>query len=269
MICERCNTDKYLVIDNTGGCHVCTECGLVANCILISEEATFDKSTESMSHDVAAQPIESLFQLPTMKNKRTHDVAFFSTQDPHKLKLVKFNALFNRIFDGTCLNEVIGIEAKFMYLEFEKVRNLKGQKIELCVCAFIFLAAKKMNYAMNIKIFDKEFETDIMKCVKFIEENTNKVINKIDDPSTSRVFQDKDIEAFVRKYSRVADITRKMTQEVVNMIYKAEFIMRSKEIIAIALLVYYTKNNRLIKVLSKEYCVSELAVKSALREISQ
>ena len=268
MTCEQCKTDRFIKMDYSGGCYVCTECGLIANDHLISDEAYFDNSTESMSHTVRSQPIDDLFGLPTMKPKFTDNVTFFCTQDQHQLKLMKFNTIFTRVFQESCLNEVIGIEAKYMYLEFEKVHNFKGRKMELCVCAFIFIAAKKKNYAMNVKIFGKELETDIMKCVKFIEENTNNVVKKIEDPDTSRVFQDKDIEAFVRKYSRVADITRKMTQEVVNMIYKAEFIMRSKEIVAIALLVHYTKNNRLIKVLSREYCVSELAVKSALREIS-
>jgi len=263
MICERCNTDRFLLDDYSNGYSVCTGCGLVASEYLYSEEAFFDKSIERMSHSMTNE-LESQFQLSTSKMKNQSNISFFSTQDPHTLKLMNFNKKFKHIFEACQLHESIAVESKHMYLDFEKNHSLKGRNMELMICAFIFMVCQKNNYAMNIKLFGEEYITDIMKCVKFIEESNN-IVQVIEEPT--EVFHDNQIESFIRKYSKIVDINRKMTQDIIKLIPKAEFIMRKKEIIAIALIVFYKNNKSIIKILSKECCVSELAIKSALREI--
>ena len=263
MICERCNTGRYLLDDYTNGCSVCTECGMVANEHLCSEEAFFDKATERMSHSMSNE-LESKFQLPTAKLKNQSNVSFFSSQDSHTLKLMNFNKKFKCIFEACQLHDSIETEAKYMYLDFETKHSMKRRNMDIMICAFIFIACQKKNYAMNIKLFGEEHSTDIMKCVKFIEE-ISQTIKIVEEPST--VFHDDQIEAFIRKYSKIVGINRRMTQDIIKLIPKAEFIMRKKEIIAIALIAYYKKNNFVVKTLSKECCISELAIKSALREL--
>lgn len=264
MYCQNCNTERFVLDDYTNGCSVCTNCGLIANEYLLLDEAIFDKSTDCMSHSSVNQ-LETQFQLPTAKMKHQSNVSFFSSQDPHTLKLMNFNKKFKQIFDACQLHESIETEAKLLYLEFEKKESMKGRNIDFMICAFIFIVCQKKNYAMNIKLFGEEFTTDIMNCVKFIEES-RKIINVIEAPTD--VFHDPQVEAFIRKYSRIVGINRKMTQDIVRLIPKAEFIMRKKEIIAIALIAYYKKNKTMVKTLSKEFCVSELAIKSALRELA-
>jgi len=263
MSCQRCNTNIYLLDDFTNGCSVCSNCGNVVNNSLCLDEATYDKSTECMSHSMTNH-LESQFQLPTAKMKHQSNVSFFSSQDPHTLKLMNFNKKFKQIFNACQLHESIETEAKLLYLDFEKKESMKGRNMDFMVCAFIYIVCQKKNYAMNIKLFGEEFITDIMSCVKFIEESSN-IVHVIEAPSD--VFHDAQIEAFIRKYSIIIGINRRMIQEIVKLIPKAEFIMRKKEIIAIALIAYYKKNKPIIKTLSKEFCVSELAIKSALREI--
>lgn len=263
MSCQRCKTDRFLLDDYTNGCSVCTNCGLISNEYLLIEDAVFDKSTDCMSHSMTNE-LDTQFQLPMAKIKHQSNVSFFSSQDPHTLKLMNFNKKFKQIFDACQLHESIETEAKLLYLEFEKKHSMKGRSLDFMICAFIFISCQKKNYAMNMKLFGEEYTTDIMNCVKFIEENT-KAVNVIEAPSD--IFHDAHIEAFIRKYSRIVGINRRMTQEIVKLIPKAEFIMRKKEIIAIALIAYYKKNKTVVKTLSKEFCVSELAIKAAIREL--
>lgn len=263
MSCSRCNTSTYLLDDFTNGCIVCTNCGNVVNNVLCIDEAFYDKAADCMSHSLTNE-LDSKFQLSTAKLKSQSNVSFFSHQDAHTLKLVHFKKRFDCIFQATQLHESISTEARLMYLDFESKYSLKGRNLDIVICAFIFMACQKKQYAMNIKIFGEEFITDIMKCVKFIEESTN-VIKIVEAPST--VFHDDQIEAFIRKYAKFVNINRKFTQEIVKLIPKAEFIMRKKEIIAVALIAYYKKDKTIVKALSKECCISELAIKTALREI--
>ena len=266
MMCEKCNTDKYILDDVSNGCCVCTECGLVATSHLCSEEAFFDKSTERMSHSVS-NGLDSHFQLDTLKMNNVNNITFFSTQDQHKLKMMNFNQKFERVFQATQLHESVGSDAKYLYIDFEKKHSFKGRNIEFVICAFIFIAAKMKNHAINVSLFGREYETDIMKCVKFIEEKRKDVI-VIKKPIECQKFHDKDIESFIRKYCKLVDINKKMTQDIIKTIHKAEFIMRKKEIIAIALIVSYKKKCKYVmKKLAKESCVSELAIKSSLREL--
>ena len=263
MHCKKCQTEHFLLDDYENGCTVCTNCGLIASECLLVEEAVFDKSTEHMSHSMTNH-LESQFQLPTAKMAHQSNVSFFSTQDPHTLKLIHFNKRFRQIFDACQLHESIETESKFLYLDFEKKNSMKGRNMEIMICAFIYIVCQKQNYAMNIKLFGDDYTTEIMKCVRFIEERTQ-VIKIVEEPP--KVFHDNQIEAFIRKYSRIVGINRKMTQDIVKMIPKAEFIMRKKEIIAIALIAYYKKNKSFVKTLSKEFCISELAIKAALRDL--
>jgi transcription initiation factor TFIIIB Brf1 subunit/transcription initiation factor TFIIB len=264
MSCKHCLTDIYIIDDYSNGCVLCTNCGLVDSSFLCLDEAVFDKSTEHMSHSITSE-LDAQFQLSTAKMKTQSNVSFFSCQDPHTLKLMNFNRRFERIFQATQLHESVSTDAKLMYLDFEKKQSLKGRNLDFMICAFIFIVCQKKDYAMNIKLFGEEFTTDIMKCVKFIEEK-NKVVNIVKEKE--KVFHDNAIESFIRKYSKIVNINRKMTQEIVKLIPKAEFVMRKKEIIAIALIIYFQKNNKLIKLLAKECCISDLAIKSALRDLN-
>jgi transcription initiation factor TFIIIB Brf1 subunit/transcription initiation factor TFIIB len=263
VLCDHCKTDEYLVQDIGGGCEVCTECGLVAIDYIISDEAVFDKAINTMSNSMTTE-LDTMFSLPTAKIHDTSNITFFVTQDQHKLKLMKFNSKFNELFEQLQLHESIRIDAKYMYLEFEKNHSFKGQNIEIVICAFIYMSAKKNNYAVNVKmLFDSDFETDIMNTVNVIEEKLN-IVKKI----VIEDFHDKDIESFICKFSKLINLSRKMTRDVIKMIPQAEFIMRKKEIIAVALIIKYKNNNKLIKVFSKEFCISDLAIKSALRELN-
>ena len=177
---------------------------------------------------------------------------------------MNFKKRFEIIFQATQLHDSIGTDSKLLYLDFEKKYSFKGHNLDFIICAFIFIACKNKNYAMNIKLFGEEKITSIMNCVKFIEESMN-IIHVIEAPP--EIFHDAQIEAFIRKYSKIVDINRKITQDIIKLIPKAEFIMRKKEIVALALIAYYKKNKTIVKILAKECCVSELAIKSALREL--
>ena len=117
---------------------------------------------------------------------------------------------------------------------------------------------------MNIKLFGEEYITDIMKCVKFIEESNNCVELIVEQKNA---FHDNQIEAFIRKFSKILNFNRKMTQDIIKLIPKAEFIMRKKDVVAVALILFYKNEKVILKVLSKECCISELAIKSAIREL--
>ena len=149
MICENCQTSIYIIDDYGGGCTLCTNCGLVASSFLCLDESVYDKASEKMSHSLTNE-LDTQFQLQTSKFKTQSNVSFFASQDPHTLKLMIFNKKFEQIFQATQLHDLIGTESKLLYLEFEKKYSFKGRNIDFVICAFIFIAAKKNNYAINM-----------------------------------------------------------------------------------------------------------------------
>jgi len=226
--------------DHGQGCYVCTECGLVASGLFIADEAFFDKSIESMSHT-------EVFENNT--------------------KLLKFKNSFDLIFDKLGLHDCIKNYAQDLYVMFEKDHTFKGRNINLIICAFIYIAGKANNYAINAHIFGKEYEKDVMQNVKFIE-NTLKIKTEVKEPE--KTFTDKDIEAFICKYiTLIPEANKKMKFDIIKLIPLTEFVMRKKEVTAIALIIYYKKDKRLLKTLSQGSGISELAIKSALRDIDE
>lgn len=257
MNCERCLTHKYLREDELNGYTVCTNCGLVLNEHMISDEATWDKSNECMSHSFCDE-----FSLPTQKVKGKSYLSFFTTQDPHTLKLMAFNKKFNRMFEYLEINESLREEARNKYLECERKMTFKGRNMEYVIGAFIYIAAKKTNFPIDVKTLGDEIE--VMKCVKFIEQGGDQV--NIEKPK--EVYEDKDIVAYIRKYGGCVGLNRKVVQDIIKLIPKAQYLMRKKEVIAASLIIYHLNDKCLLSKLVKTSGISPNAIKSTLQELS-
>jgi transcription initiation factor TFIIIB Brf1 subunit/transcription initiation factor TFIIB len=258
MLCDKCKTDIYIIEDYSNGCNVCTECGLIASECIVSDQAFFDKSIDRMSHSVSKPS----------KFTGIRNSLHYETQDKHEMKLIIFNKKFHIIFDSLNLHESVGTNAKFMYNEIEKNNNLKGKNEEIVICALIYMSAINNKYAIDIPtLFVEEAEEEIRKMVKFIEEKIG-IKEIFEEPVEELRFFDEELRTYICKFCKFANISNEMTYDIIKMIPKTEYIMRKKKIVAIALIVY-TKNNDkiLLKKLSKEYHVSDLAVKSAIRDI--
>ena len=177
---------------------------------------------------------------------------------------MRFNKRVEEIFAAIKLDETVADEVKLMYLEFEKENSLKGHNLSFIIAAFIVIVCKKRNYAMSINIFGNENSKYILKSVNFVEEKMG-YGEKIEEPSA--VFHDKQIESFIRKYGKSIKLNMKTIQDIIQLIPKAKFIYRTKECIAIALICFYKKDKLITKTLAKDFCISELSIKSALREL--
>ena len=148
------------------------------------------------------------------------------------------------------------------------MHSMKGRNLDFIICALIYISGTKHNNALDIKIFGKEYEKDIRGYIKFIEELMNdKTIIK--DPE-KEVYKDVLLDSYVTKYSKsVYGLNRRLIADIRKLIPMTQFIMRKKEIVAVALIVYYKNDTSLIKKLSKEYCLSDISIRSAIRELKE
>ena len=176
---------------------------------------------------------------------------------------MKFSGRFNSIFNRFQLHESLKTKSLAMYLDFEKLHNFKGRNLDHIVPAFIYIASKDINYSLDIHIFGKHLQHDIMKSVTFIQD-TLLLHKPIQLPNY--IFTDSDIESFILSFSKLIHIDRKISWQIIKSVHLVQFIMRKKEILAIALIVHFFNNLDLIKPLSTATGFNINAIKAALRD---
>ena len=262
MDCSHCNTSSYVRDDPANGCCVCTNCGLIVVATYFNEGPTYDKATESFSNSV----VDDMFSLNCAKFKRQSNVSFFSQQDSRQLKRMKFSSRFNSLFRSLQLHDSLKTKSLDMYLNFEKNHTFKGRNLDHIIPAFIYIVAKDINYSLDIHIFGKHLQHDIMKSVNFILDTLH-ILQPIIHPSSS--FTDNDIESYILSFSKLVGINRKISWQIIKTIHLVEFIMRKKEILAIALIIHFFNDFNLLKPLSKATGFNSAAIKSAILDISQ
>ena len=260
MNCENCETERYIYEDQENGCLVCTNCGLVANGVLISDEAVWDKSTESMTNSYCDK-----FSLPMQKMKGMSYTSYFINQDQHTLKLMNFNKKLNEIFNRFKINESLRTDVQNLYVDCESKVSFKGRNMEVIICSFVYIVAKRRNYPIDVRVFGNESE--VMKSVKFIKEDIYKENELIEE--VGEVYYDADIEAYNRKYANCLQIERKVIQSILKLIPKAQYLMRKKEIIAASLIVVYYNDNKMISKIANEMKLAAGAIKSTIEELNE
>ena len=260
MNCEQCQTGLYIFDDEENGCSVCRSCGLIVNGILMCEESTWDKSMNCMTHSHCDK-----FSLPMQKMKGMSYTSFFINKDQHTLKLMNFNKKLNNIVNCFSINDALREDVQNMYVECESKLNFKGRNMDVIICSFIYIVAKRRNYPIDVRIFGNDSE--IMKNVKFIKENmyTDAEIVKPD----SEVYYDADIEAYVRRYAGLLEIERRVIQSILKLINKAKYLMRKKEIIAASLIVIYFDDITIVSKIAKIAKLAPGAIKSTIEEMNE
>lgn len=258
MNCEKCQTDRYIYDDEVNGCTVCTNCGLIANGLLICEESTWDKSMDCMTHSLCDK-----FSLPMQKMKGVSYRSFFINQDPYTLKLMNFNKKLNIIFNSLNINESIREDVKNMYIECESKISFKGRNMDVIICSFIYIVAKKKNFPIDVKIFGNDSE--VMRNVKFLKENMNESVEVV--KPNEELYYDADIEAYIRRYANILQIERTVIQSILKHIHKAQYLMRKKEIIAASIIVLYYDDPKMILRIAKIAQLAPGAIKSTIEEL--
>lgn len=260
MSCERCLVSTYIVADPQNGGYVCTECGLVASGQYMEDYVCFDHSTGRASHEYI-----SPFQLNAQKDSRISNSMFYSMQDPHQMKLVNFNTRFTAIADEIFSDfpDALLDHAKSLYLLIEDHTSMKGRNLDLIICSLIYISAKSHNRAMNLNMLGRGNEKDLLKCVRFLEEALN-----VKHCVSNSEYSDREIESYIMQYCETFhDMPRRTRCDIIKLIPKTEFIMRKKNSIAAALIIYHMKDNSLIKTLSTRFCLSDTTIRSVLREL--
>ena len=260
--CTQCNTSLFIIDDRENGCYVCTNCGMVPVTTYFDENPSFDQSIQAYSHSV----VNDQFSLNCAKLKRQSNISFFSQQDSQQLKRMKFSSRFNSIFNNLQLHDSLKTSSLAMYLDFEKQHTFKGRNLDHIIPAFIYIAAKNINYSIDVFIFGQHLQHDIMKSVTFISDTLH-LHQSVQKPSILP-FSDKDIEAFILSYSKLVNINRKISWKIIKNIHLVEFIMRKKEVLAIALIVHFMNNKLLIKQLSSLTGFSINSIHLALQNIN-
>jgi len=260
MYCSHCKTSQFVRDDPTNGCYVCTSCGLVVVSTYFDESPTFDKANDSFSNSVVSDP----FSLNCTKLKRQSNISFFSQQDPNQLKRMKFSGRFNSIFNSFQLHDSLKTKSLAMYLDFEKYHNFKGRNLNHIVPAFIYIASKDIHYSLDVLIFGQHLQHDIMKSVTFIQDTL--LLHKPVQPPND-IFTDSDIESFILSYSKFINVNRSISWQIIKSIHLVQFIMRKKEILAIALIVHFFNDTNLIKPLSSATGFNINAIKAALQDL--
>lgn len=260
MSCSHCQTSQFVRDDSENGCCVCTNCGLVCISTYFDERPSFDKASDTFNFPVTSDP----FSLNCVKLKSQSNIAFFSQQDSQQLKRMKFNSRFNSIFTNLQLHDSLKSKSLALYLDFEKQHNFKGRNLDHVIPAFIYIAAKHLNYSLDVHIFGKHLQHDIMKSVNFISDSLH-IHPHIVKPSSS--FIDHDIESYIISFSSLINIDRTISWQIVKSIHLVQFIMRKKEVLAIALIVHFLNDLTLIKSLSTLTGFNTNAIKAALVDI--
>ena len=253
MICQQCNVVDYMVEDTINGSYVCTNCGEMLKEQMMSDEAMYDKATDDWSHSTcnSLKPMGGMYGYMSQDNNAQQE-------DNFRRILSQIVDYHHHQFPQSFEHDII-----IYYKEFKKKYSMQGRSLENMIYAFIVITHQKYNVPLQIII-----TPDITKCLKFIEQNFTFPKESIINPVLEG-FYDADIEANIRKYKRTAELTKNNIKEINALIQSTEFIMRSKEIIALGLIVVYKKSNdrHWMKLLAKEACVSELAIKSAVKDI--
>lgn len=264
MICERCNVATFIVDDPSNGCHVCTECGLVVSGIYTEDEAWFDKNTEHMSHEYT-----NPFQLAMQKSHNVSYKMFFCMQDTHQMKLVNFHKRFQEVSHSfQDLPESIFEDAKTLYLSIEGKTNMKGRNLDLIICALIFVSAKKNRMAINTCIFGREYEYEIIKNIQFVEDALH-IKHDISNPEET-TYYDKEIESYIVQYcTHFPEIKRRTRCDILKLIPKTECIMRKKNAIAAALIVYHLGDTSIIKALAQKFTLSDATIRAVLNDLKK
>ena len=256
MLCKQCNMVDYMIEDTTNGCYVCTNCGEVLNETLISDEAMYDKSTDDWSHSYCKDM------------KTMHGAYNYATKDPQMVQFENFMKTYEEIQDYH-QRQIPEFLERYVIIQYEKFKekfSMQGRCLIDMIYAFIVITSRNHSIVMPFII-----TPEISKCVKAIEQNVEQPQEVILNPAANE-FYDRDIEMIIQKYHHLAELKKNNLSDIFKLISKTEFIMRSKDIVALGIIVVYkkSKNERhWIKILAKEACVSELAIKASVRDIKK
>jgi transcription initiation factor TFIIIB Brf1 subunit/transcription initiation factor TFIIB len=176
---------------------------------------------------------------------------------------MNFNKKLNRIFNSLNINESIREDVKNMYIECESKISFKGRNMDVIICSFIYIVAKKKNFPIDVKIFGNDSE--VMRNVKFLKENMNESVEVV--KPNEELYYDADIEAYIRRYANILQIERIVIQSILKHIHKAQYLMRKKEIIAASIIVLYYDDPKMILRIAKIAQLAPGAIKSTIEEL--
>jgi transcription initiation factor TFIIIB Brf1 subunit/transcription initiation factor TFIIB len=262
-MCKQCKTDQYTIEDTANGNYVCTACGLVDSGTVFVSTPAFDGEMNTWSN----YETHNVFSLNTQKPNQVKNVTFYTTQNQRDLKLLKFNKRFNECFHSLQLPEPVGECAKDLYLIYERKHSCKGRSMDCMVYAFIQLAAEKKSYGLNLEKYLGSCQArKVNRYAKMIQGFTQ---TQTQTPCQVEArFKDEEIESFVCQYATKIGMSRQEKYQVIKHITKAEFILRKKETIAIALLVKFKDGDKsILKILSAHTGIKEQSIELVMKEL--
>lgn len=238
MNCENCKTDIFIIHDTVNGTYVCRECGLVVSEFSIVDEATFDKATNNWTHELPEFILSGCYGIGEYFHKKLQE-----------------------LLPPLQLPDCIEHDVMLFHDEFLKKYSMQGRSTENMIYAYIVIASKNRKSIINFVV-----NADIMECIKFLNSTgilpqspeENPMIDENTDPQ---------MEGHIKRFTYALNMKKEDISAIIKMIPMTKLVMRKKEIIAIGLIVIYTKKNKLVKELSKKYGLTESSIKAAMKDI--
>jgi len=289
VICNNCNTEDYLAIDNANGVVVCTQCGAVMTEI-------FDNNPEWKSYDGnnasarcngannAFLPRSSLGTSISGSNRNRVKVLHMWNAMPYKERSLNVElkeiqsvcrdaGIVKCIEDDTKILYKIISESKHLYGKNQgKYIIIRGDKRKGLKGACLYFACKRKGDTRSPKeiaklfgIKDKDIRKGCKTCKKLLQ------LNQIPyDPNTNNP------EHFIKRYCRELHLDKEYTAEILRIIKNIEKLdlvsCHTPQTVAIAGIILIIELNNIDidrKVLETKFEVSGVTLEKAYKKIEK